>query len=193
MLASSGGQSVVGNGDGGNGGTDDQIRTKLLPHIQNAYALENQIAEALEKHVSETADFPDVQAKIQEHLEVTKQHRDRMVQRLSAYGESPSAIKDIGSSLMGNMMGLMAGMRPDTIARIARDEYVTEHLEIAAYTLLATTARAFGDEETARVAELNLQDEVEMQQWLLQNMPDVCLRSLAQEGYSVPQGSAGMA
>jgi ferritin-like metal-binding protein YciE len=189
MLASSGGQSV---GADGSAQMEDQIRSKLLPHIQNAYALENQLAETLEKHANETADYPDVQAKIQQHLEVTRRHRDIIEERLRAYGESPSTIKDVGSSLMGNMMGMMAGMRPDTVARIARDEYVSEHMEIAGYTLLATTARALGDEETARMAETNMQDEIEMQQWLLQNMPDVCVRSLADEGINVSQAGAPM-
>ena len=175
----------TGDGAGQADGMDEQIRTKLLPHIQNAYALENQVAEALERHRDEAAGIPEMQAKIQEHFEVTKQHRERIVQRLQAYGETPSVIKDLGSSLMGNMMGAMAGMRPDTMSRMARDEYVSEHLEIAAYTLLITTAQALGDMETVRIAEQNLQDEIEMQQWLLSHMPQVCLYDLQQEGYTV--------
>src|SRR4051794_40083993 len=169
----------------GNSNRDKQIRDKLLPHIQNAYAMENQLVEALEKHAKETADFPDIQAMIQQHLEQTKQHRDRMEQRINFYGYKPSAMKDLGSSLMGNMMGAMAGARPDQLARIARDEYISEHLEIAAYTLLITTARVFGDEETVRAAEMNRNDEINMQAWLLQHMPDACIRSLQQEGYQI--------
>src|SRR3954453_7504898 len=169
----------------GNSNRDEQIRDKLLPHIQNAYAMENQLVEALEKHAKETADFPDIQAMIQQHLEQTKQHRDRMEQRINFYGDKPSAMKDLGSSLMGNMMGAMAGARPDQLARIARDEYISEHLEIAAYTLLITTARVFGDEETVRAAEMNLNDEINMQAWLLQHMPYACIRSLQQEGYQI--------
>jgi ferritin-like metal-binding protein YciE len=197
MLASSGGDSVIQNDKGNSDGMsqDDQIKSKLLPHIQNAYALENQIVKTLEGHVKETADYPDVQQIVQQHLEQTKQHRDRMEQCLKTYGDNPSAIKGLGSNLMGNMMGAMAGMRPDTISRIARDEYVTEHLEIAAYTLLITTAQAFGDQATIQAATMNLRDEIAMQQWLLQHMPEVCMRELANEGIDVSgisQGSQAM-
>jgi ferritin-like metal-binding protein YciE len=187
MLASSGGQSNSNAGQS----RDEQISSKLIPHIQNAHALENQIVQSLEGHVKELSDLPDVQQQVRMHLEQTKQHRDRMEQCLNAYGESPSAIKEVGSSLMGSMMAAMGGMRADTISRIARDEYVTEHLEIAAYTLLITTARAFGDEETAQAAEMNLRDEIQMQEWLLSNMPDVCLRDLQQQGYDVSGAGQG--
>src|SRR4051812_27830007 len=94
-------------------GQDDQLKGKLIPHIQNAYAMENQLVETLERHAEQSAEFPDVQSMIQNHLEQTKQHRDRMEQRLNAYGEKPSTVKDFGSSMMGNMMGAMAGARPD--------------------------------------------------------------------------------
>src|SRR5215218_1396874 len=115
---------------------NDQVRQKLISYLNDAYAMENQIVQVLENHVQQAQEFPQIAAQIQQHLEQTKQHRDRMAARLQAYNEQPSAIKDMGSGMMGNMMGAMAGMRPDSLSRNARDEYVTEHLEIAAYTLL---------------------------------------------------------
>ena len=51
------------------------------------YALENQLVETLEKHADQAEKFPNVQAKIREHLEQTKQHRTWMEQRLRAYGD----------------------------------------------------------------------------------------------------------
>jgi ferritin-like metal-binding protein YciE len=165
---------------------NNQANEKLIAYIQDAYAMENQIVQVLEQQVAQTEQVPDIQARIEQHLEETRLHRDRMAARLQAYNQDPSAIKGLGSALMGNMMGLMQGMRPDSLARTARDDYVTEHLEIAAYILLITSARAFGDEETARAGELNLRDEIAMQNWLAQNLPDVCLRALEQEGVAVP-------
>src|SRR5690242_15070051 len=111
---------------------NDLIEQKLIPYIQDAYALENQIVQTLEAHAEQAQDFPQIQAKILQHLEQTKQHRARMEQRLQAYNHQPSTVKGAVSGMMGNMAGAMSGMRPDTLARNARDEYVTEHLEIAA-------------------------------------------------------------
>jgi ferritin-like metal-binding protein YciE len=168
---------------------NDVIGRKLVPFIQDAYALEHQIVSTLEAHAEEARDFPAVQAKILEHLEQTKQHRDRMAARLDAYGQRPSAVKDALSGVLGNMLGAVSAMRPDPLARNARDEYVTEHLDIAGYTLLITTARALGDAATVEAAELNLRDEIAMQAWLLQHLPEVCIEALQEEGVNLPPGA----
>jgi ferritin-like metal-binding protein YciE len=173
--------------------TKQNIQDKLLPYIQDAYAMENQIAETLEKQIDQTKDFPNVQAKIRQHFEQTKQHRARMENCLKAYGKDPSTIKDLGSSLMGNVAGAMAGIRPDKLSRIARDDYVTEHLEIAAYTLLITTARIFNDQQTIQAAEANMRDEVEMQRWLIEHMPEACILTFQKEGLTIPQDVQNLA
>jgi ferritin-like metal-binding protein YciE len=168
---------------------NDVIMQKLVPFIQDAYALENQIVSTLEAHAEEARSFPAVQAKILEHLEQTKQHRERMAGRLDAHGQHPSAVKDALSGVLGNMLGAVSALRPDTLARNARDEYVTEHLEIAAYTLLITIARALGDAATVQAAELNLRDEIAMQAWLLQHLPEACIEALQEEGVNLPPGA----
>ncbi|GAC1454865.1 MAG: hypothetical protein PVSMB4_15430 [Ktedonobacterales bacterium] len=166
---------------------DTPLQEKLVKYIEDAYALETQIVETLQKHVEQAQDFPNVQAKIRQHLAETEQHRQRMADRLAAYNKKPSAIKGALSSVMGNTVGVVSGTRTDVLAMNARDEYVTEHLEIASYTLLITTARAFGDEQTVRACELNLRDEIAMQQWLAQHLPEAALLSLQQDGITIPQ------
>lgn len=172
---------------------DEKLRDKLTTYIQDAYAMENQIVETLEDHLKQAEKHPSIQAKVREHLEATKQHRDRMARQLEAYNEKPSTVKGAMSNLMGKATGVVSGLQPDTIAMNARNEYVTEHLEIAAYTLLIATARAYGDEETVRAAEQNLRDEEEMQRWLLRQMPEVALRSLEEDGITIPANARQMA
>jgi hypothetical protein len=72
-----------------------------------------------------------------------------------------------------------------TLAKNARDEYTSEHLEIASYVELITLAQTVGDIDTVRTAQLNLRDEVEMQQWLIQHMSEATLKGLQQEGIQV--------
>jgi ferritin-like metal-binding protein YciE len=166
---------------------DTPLQEKLVKYIEDAYALENQLVETLQKHVEQAQDYPNVQAKIRQHLAETEQHRQRMADRLAAYNKKPSAIKGALSSMMGNTVGVVSGSRPDVLAMNARDEYVSEHLEIASYTLLITTARAFGDEQTVEACELNLRDEIAMQQWLAQHLPEAALLSLQKDGITIPQ------
>ncbi len=166
---------------------DDKVRDKLLDQLDDVYSMENQMVEALEKQVDQTKDFPTVQAKIRQHLAETEQHRQRIEGRLSAYNKKPPAIKGMLSGIMGNIQGLRSGVRGDALAQTARDDYMLEHFEIASYTLLITLARAFGDEETVRACELNLRDEVAMQQWLAQHLPEAELLSLQKDGITIPQ------
>jgi ferritin-like metal-binding protein YciE len=168
---------------------DSKLQDKLVTYIEDAYAMENQIVEALQKQMEQTRDVPTVQARIRQHLAATEQHRQRMESRLAAYDKRPSAVKGFLSNIMGNTQGVMSGARADALAMTARDDYMIEHFEIAAYTLLITTARAFGDEETVRACELNLRDEIDMQTWLAQHLPEAALLSLRQDGITVPQAA----
>jgi ferritin-like metal-binding protein YciE len=166
---------------------NEDLRDKLVTYIQDAYALENQIVEVLEKHEREARDFPDIQSMVHRHLEETKLHRQRMEDCLAAYNEKPSAIKSAVSNLMGNLLGALSGWATDKIAKNARDEYVTEHLEIAAYGLLMATAQAYGDAKTAHAASLNLADEIRAASWLEQQFPRVAILALRQDNIDVPE------
>ena len=165
---------------------DEKLRDKLITYIEDAYGMENQIVETLEKQVKETQKFPDIQARIQQHLEATREHRSRMEARLAFYNKKPSAVKGAMTNMMGNMIGALGSTREDTLAKTARDDYVTEHMEIAAYELLIATAQAFGDLETIRACEANLRDEVAMASWLEQGMPRTALLSLQEDGINIP-------
>ncbi len=168
---------------------DPDLQKKLVTYIQDAYALENQIVQVLEGHVKDADKHPDVQQMIQMHLDETKQHRQRMEECLNAYGEKPSAIKSMGANMMGGLLGAVSGGRTDTLAKNARDEYVTEHMEIAAYEMLITTAAAAGDQNTIQACQMNLADEVRMAKLLEKNMPRVVLLGYQDDGIQAPSGS----
>jgi ferritin-like metal-binding protein YciE len=166
---------------------NDDLRDKLVTYIQDAYAMENQIVEVLEKHEKQAQNFPDIQGMIHQHLEETKQHRQRMEECLANYNEKPSTMKGAGSNLVGNLLGMLSAGRTDTLAKNTRDEYVTEHLEIAAYGLLIATAEAYGDQGTIQACTLNLRDEVRTASLLEQQFPRIAMLALQQDNITVPQ------
>lgn len=166
---------------------NDNLRDKLITYLQDAHAMEHQITQVLEDQVKDTQQYPQIQAHIQRHLDETRMHEQRMAERLSAFNEKPSSMKSVGTSMMGNLIGAAAGGRTDALSKAARDDYMTEHMEIAAYELLITTAQAFGDTETVRAAQANLTDEVRMAQWLEQNLPMTAILSFQEDGITIDQ------
>jgi ferritin-like metal-binding protein YciE len=167
--------------------TNEPLRDRLITFIEDAYAMELQIAETLRRHIEQGATAPlEIQARMSQHLAETELQAKRMRQRLEAYGRDPSALKTTGGQIVGNLMGLMGAVRPDSLSRNLRDDYVTEHLEIAAYTLLIAAARAAGDDETIAAAEASLREEVVMAEFLLHHLPEGLFVALEHEGIGIP-------
>lgn len=166
---------------------DEKLRDKLVTYLEDAYAMEHQIEETLEHQVKATQKFPDIQARIQQHLDATKQHKKRMEERLASYNKKPSGVKDLLSRMTGNMAGALGGSRPDSLAMTARDDYMIEHLEIGSYELLIATAQAFGDTATVQACEANLRDEILMANWLESQLGQTAILSLQQDGINIPQ------
>jgi ferritin-like metal-binding protein YciE len=165
---------------------NDQLRDKLISYIQDMYALEDELVQVLGQHADEAADFPVVQQHIQQHLEETKQHRQRMKDCLATYGKTPNGVKSALGNIMGKLQGAFSGAKADKLAMNSRDEYVAENFEIASYGMLIATAQAYGDSQTAQAGMTNLQDEVKTAKWLEAHTAEVALTSLVQDGISIP-------
>ena len=165
----------------------NELTQRLITFSEDAYVMEEQIAQVLRRHLEQGVTAPpDLQTRMQQHLAETELQAKRMRQRLEAYGRDPSAIKTTGGQLMGTMIGLAGAIRPDSLARNLRDDYVTEHLEIAAYTMLIAAARAAGDDATIAAAEASLREEVLMAEFLYKRLPEGLFAALEQEGIPIP-------
>ncbi len=165
----------------------EQLKERLIALIEDAYVMEVQIAGTLRRHIDQAATAPaDIRRRLEQHVAETELQAKRMVQRLEAYGRDPSTLRATGGQVVGNLLGLLGALRPDTLSRNLRDDYVTEHLEIAAYTMLIAAARVAGDEETIKAAEASLREEVLMAEFLHKRLPEGLFFSLEQEGITIP-------
>ena len=99
----------------------------------------------------------------------------------------------IGNYLAGRAAGLTADkgfgdqVRTDKPGKNARDGYVTEHTEIAAYELLERLALRAGDQETARVVREICKDEEEMARWIAARWEKFVDLTLADAGFPLEQ------
>ena len=137
------------------------IREQLINYIEDAHALEQHVAKTLDHFISE-ADAPELLEPLKHHREETDRHLALLEGRLQAYGKSPSKVKDAGMALAALGKALTDKVRRDNAGKLARDGFVAEHLEIAAYEMLERVAARAGDQETADVARRNKADEEAM-------------------------------
>jgi ferritin-like metal-binding protein YciE len=98
----------------------------------------------------------------QRHLGETESQEQRVRQRLEAHDASPSKLKDVAGKAGAFGMVLFARSQPDTPGKLVMHAFSYEHMEVAAYELLAIAAREAGDEETAALAETIADEEREM-------------------------------
>ena len=140
---------------------DPEIEGKLIKHIDEAYAMEQNVLRMLDGMISSTED-PQIRRELEQHKRVTQQQAERLEKRLEAHDAAPSVIKEAGGILGALMKGAVDMARSDKAGRNARDGFATEHMEIASYELLERVAKRAGDSETAAVARQNRKEEQEM-------------------------------
>lgn len=165
------------------------LDSKLHEYLADTHALEKSVLRQLETLISSTED-DSMRADFEHHREETQRQLERLERRLDAHGES-STVKDAGAQVAAFFKGIGDAMRGDKPGKNARDAYVTEHLEIAAYELLERLAERAGDTETAEVARTNRAEEEAMARKLAGRWDLVIDRTLAEEGIEAPAGGSG--
>ena len=136
----------------------DDIRDQLVSYLTDAHALEQQSLQTLQRAVKIAGD-PQLEQIYHGHIMETQEHDRYVSERLEAYGESPSKLKDAASRAGAVQLALGAQAAPDTPRRLAAAPSAFEHLEIASYEQLKRVAERAGDTETANIAERILDDE----------------------------------
>ena len=109
-------------------------------------------------------------------------HERRLRERLEAIGRGTSARKQAQAVGAALLKGVGDQARGDKAGKNARDGYMAEHLEIAAYQLLERLAQKAGDTETAEVARQNRADEEEMARRIDQNWDRALELTLEENG-----------
>jgi ferritin-like metal-binding protein YciE len=163
---------------------DEELKAQLVKHIDEAYAMEQDVLRMLDGMISTTDDAELVQALRQHRLE-TQGHADRMEKRLAAHGASPSMVREAGGVLGALMKSVVDMTRSEKAGRNARDGFATEHMEIASYELLSRIAERAGDEETAADARAIVAEEQKMADAIAANWDKLAELSLREEGIAV--------
>jgi len=151
---------------------NDAYKKMLVAYFNDAHALEESLIIMLEKQIGEIADG-EVKAKLEEHLTETKRHAELMRLCLDRYGEEPSIGKDMLGSISSAIAGVGVSLAHDKEVKYIHSSYAAEHAEIATYTIIRSLASDAGDAEAVGVCDEILQDEHNMADFLLEQMPTV--------------------
>lgn len=142
-----------------------------LAWLKDAYGLERSLEQVLEHRVKDLKDQPQMQARVQQHLEETRRHAELVKGCIERHGESISAIKSGIAKVTGVLQGLSTGVAKDEMVKNCLTDYSAEHFEIACYTSLIAAAEELGDTHTAQICRDILREEEAMAQWLAQQIP----------------------
>ena len=145
----------------------------VIKWLNDAYAMENALIQTLENHANHAEGHPQVQSRIQEHIETTRRHADRVQECIERLGGDTSTLKSATAKISGTLQGMSTGAAEDTLVKNALADYASEQFEVASYRALITAAEELGDQETVRACQENLREDEEMARWLEQQLPTV--------------------
>lgn len=139
---------------------DNDPQTQLVKYLTDVHSIEEQARIQMERAPKMVEGA--LSESFQRHLGETESQEQRVRRRLEAHDASPSKIKDAAGKAGAFGMVLFARSQPDTPGKLVMHAFSYEHMEVAAYELLAIAAREAGDEETASTAEAIADEEREM-------------------------------
>src|SRR5215204_1969572 len=103
----------------------------LTTWLKDAYAMEQGIVEILERQIDQAEDMPEAQAKLREHLTLTKTHADRMKRCVEQLGDNVSHVKSGIANVLGAVQGMSTVLANDKMLKNAMAAYAIEHFEIS--------------------------------------------------------------
>jgi ferritin-like metal-binding protein YciE len=159
----------------------DASQQKVVQYLNEALATERALTRVLQSQIAMTP-RGSYRAGLENHLDETRDHADRVGRRLAALGEGSNplmAAVGLAETVIGQALAL--GKTPfdllrgsggeEKVLKNAKDACATEALEIATYTALERLARSVGDDETAKLAASIRADEEQMLERVLREIP----------------------
>lgn len=133
----------------------NSLSEQLIKYLADAHAIEEQALVQM-KVAPQLAGDPQTAAIFERHRGETEEHERLVDAQLQEHGATPSTIKDLAGKVTGHGFGMFAAANPDTPGKLVVHAYSYEHMEEAAYDLLARIAQRAGDrplEQAARRIE----------------------------------------
>ena len=164
--------------------TSDTARNLFVTGLRNAHALENEAIELMQRQIGRLERYPDVEARLRQHLEETRLQKQRIENILAALGTNASTLKDVVLSLFGTVAAIGNALAGDEILKNCFANFAFEGYEIAAYKSLIVLADATGHHDCIPPLDQSLREEQAMAAWIIETLPELTLKyvGLREEG-----------
>jgi ferritin-like metal-binding protein YciE len=129
----------------------DSLAEQLTKYLTDAHSIEQQ-ALAQMRVAPGLAEDPQLAEAFKRHCEETLEHERAVRELLADRGGSPAKVKDLLGTLTGKGFAAFARAQPDTPGKLVVHGFSYEHMELAAYELIAHVAELAGEGEVAAVA-----------------------------------------
>jgi len=159
--------------------TDNQTREIFVTGLRNAHAMENQALSIMKPQIKRIENYPEIAAKLEQHIAETDGQIQRLEDILAALDEDHSSLKDMALSLTGAMAAMGHSVAGDEILKNSFANYAFENFEIAAYKSLLTVAEAGGYSAATTGLQASLAEERAMAEWLDANIVAVTTKFLS--------------
>jgi ferritin-like metal-binding protein YciE len=163
---------------------------KVVQYLNEAHAMELAMVQTLGAHISITPRSA-YRTGLERHLRQTRLHAERIERRLEQLGEGRNPLQ-VGFALAQATLGqaistakapvdmIRGASTAEKLLKNAKDEAVSEQLEIVTYRALQRLAEAVGDDQTARLAASIRADEQKMET-LLHEQVEVLTEAVVKE------------
>lgn len=148
----------------------------LVANLRNTHALEKQQIQVLETHLDLFEDYPELHARVTEHVVATREQARRLEGGLEACGDSASMVKDALMSAMGLGQSSVQSFGDQAALKAVMADHMQEHLEIATYRVLLVLADEAGKPDLRPRLEETLHEEEAMAAWFDDNLEAITRR-----------------
>lgn len=152
---------------------NENQKTALIAWLRDAHAMELGLVDSLEQQIKEIEGDTPMKIRLQEHLAETQNHAALVKGCLARYNTESSPAKNWGSKMGAALSEFGMNMTEDAKVKAVLGSYSAEHFEIAVYISIKSAALSLGDFETASVCDEIMDDEEDMADWLLEQIPKV--------------------
>ena len=170
----------------------NSLQDLFVEQLHDLYDAENQLIKALPK-LAEAASSEELKSGIEEHLQQTKEHAQRLESIFERLGEKSKGEKCKG---MEGLIKEGSEIIEEDMAEGTKDAAIiaaaqkVEHYEIASYGTARTYANLLGQEESAELLEQTLEEEKETDQKLTSLAEEINVEA-SEEAHSEQEEEAG--